>query len=252
MPRECVVLGTPCFVGGLAEAGRNVIERAATGRGGYVCQANAHVLVTGCRDQRVRRALDDAWVVHPDGWPVAWLARRLGMDGAERIGGGDLMSLVFDLGQASGLTHFLFGSTPAVVRELEVALLQRYPRARIVGRLSPPFSPSLEQNAPRAVATIREANADVVWCALGAPKQEMWMHRHAASVRPAVVIGVGAAFDFLAGMKSRAPGWMQRRGLEWAHRLCSEPRRLAGRYLRTNPEFVVRAGLELARQQRPQ
>jgi N-acetylglucosaminyldiphosphoundecaprenol N-acetyl-beta-D-mannosaminyltransferase len=244
--QECTVLGSRCFVGDLRRASANVIERVESGSGGYVCQANAHVLVTSRHDLKLRRALEEAWIVHPDGWPVAWLARRLGATSATRIAGADLMTRVFELGEAVGLRHYLFGSTPEVIDRLETALTLAHEKARIVGAFSPPFGALFDEQAHQTVETIRGAKPDIVWCGLGAPKQELWMNRYASLLAPAVLIGVGAAFDFHAGTKRRAPGWMQRSGLEWAHRLWSEPRRLAGRYVRTNSEFIVRAAVEIA------
>ena len=240
------MLETRCFIGDVDSAGEHIIERVRTGAGGYVCQANAHVLVTAYHDKGVRRALDAAWVVHPDGSPVSWLARRLGADGATRIAGAELMTHLLERGAAIGLRHYLFGSTPNVIDSLRNSLSARHPRAQIVGALAPPFGQPLEEEALRHVATIRNATPDIVWCALGAPKQEVWMNRYAPLLAPAIVVGVGAAFDFHAGTKPRAPQWMQEHGLEWAHRLWSEPKRLAGRYVRTNSEFVVRAAVEIA------
>jgi N-acetylglucosaminyldiphosphoundecaprenol N-acetyl-beta-D-mannosaminyltransferase len=244
--QECTVLGTRCFVGDLRRASEQIIERVRTGSGGYVCQANAHVLVTSLHDHRLRRALEEAWIVHPDGWPVARHARRLGATSATRIAGADLMTRVFEVGEALGLRHYLFGSTPTVIRRLEAALASAHKKARIVGALSPPFGSLFDEQALQAVDAIRSAEPDIVWCGLGAPKQELWMNRYARLLSPAVLIGVGAAFDFHAGTKRRAPEWMQRSGLEWAHRLWSEPRRLAGRYVRTNSEFIVRTAVESA------
>lgn len=240
------VLGTRCFVGDLEQASMRVLERVETGNGGYVCQANAHVLVTACNNEAVRRALDAAWVIHPDGWPVSWLARRLGASRATRIAGAELMSRLFELGAPVGLRHYLFGSTPEVIKVLRDTLSVRHPDALIVGALSPSFGQQVGERALRDVETIRSAKPDIIWCALGAPKQELWMSRYALLVSPAVVIGVGAAFDFHAGTKRRAPEWMQRNGLEWAHRFWSEPRRLARRYVQTNSEFILRAAVQIA------
>ena len=156
------------------------------------------------------------------------------------------MTRVFELGEPLGLTHYLFGSTPEVIQRLVTALMSAHKRARIIGAVSPPFGALFEQEAHEAVECIRSVQPDVVWCGLGAPKQELWMNSYASVLAPAVLIGVGAAFDFHAGTKRRAPAWMQRHGLEWAHRLWSEPRRLAGRYVRTNSEFLVRAAMEIA------
>lgn len=244
--QECTVLGSRCFVGDLRRASEHVIERVTTGSGGYVCQANAHVLVMSRHDLELRRALEEAWIVHPDGSPVAWLARRLGATSAARIAGADLMTRVFELGEAVGLRHYLFGSTPDVIDRLETALASAHKKATLVGAVSPPFGSLFDEQALQAVEDIRSAEPDIVWCGLGAPKQELWMNRYASVLAPAVLLGVGAAFDFHAGTKRRAPEWMQRSGLEWAHRLWSEPRRLVGRYVRTNSEFIVRAALEIA------
>jgi N-acetylglucosaminyldiphosphoundecaprenol N-acetyl-beta-D-mannosaminyltransferase len=139
---------------------------------------------------------------------------------------------------AGGLRHFLFGSTPEVLERLR----ERFGDA-IVGAVSPPFG----NVGADAVEEIRATRPDVIWCALGAPKQELWMATHADALAPALLLGVGAAFDFVAGTKPRAPRWMQRTSLEWAHRLATEPRRLAGRYARTNTEFALRICLELTR-----
>lgn len=160
------------------------------------------------------------------------------------------MTRLFELGEQDGLTHYLFGSTPAVLDALQVSLREQHPHARIVGAVSPPFGKVSDDRALQDVEDIRRAGPDLVWCGLGAPKQELWMNRYASLLAPAIAVGVGAAFDFHAGAKRRAPVWMQRSGLEWAHRLGSEPRRLAGRYLRTNSEFLVRAALEIASSRR--
>ena len=156
------------------------------------------------------------------------------------------MPRVLDVGQELGLRHFLLGSTPDVLSSLEAAMVGRFPGATIVGRHSPPFSETDDVNA-RVVEVVCTAAPNVVWCALGAPKQELWMHRYAPALPGVLLLGVGAAFDFLANTKQRAPTFMQDNGLEWMHRLVSEPRRLIGRYARTNAEFLARSGFELGR-----
>jgi N-acetylglucosaminyldiphosphoundecaprenol N-acetyl-beta-D-mannosaminyltransferase len=240
------VLGIDCFVGDVLAAAHLVVARARSARGGYACFGNAHVLVSAQHDAQLADALRDAWVVFPDGAPVAWLQRRKGWAKAHRVGGPDLMPLVLQEGGTSSIRHFLLGSTPEVVERLRENLEKQHAGVRLVGWYSPDRS-QLEEGDPSVVQLLRQHEPDVVWCALGAPRQEIWMHRHAAALSPAVFLGVGAAFDFLAGAKPRAPRWMRRWGLEWLHRLATEPRRLSGRYLRTNSEFVVRALAELLR-----
>jgi N-acetylglucosaminyldiphosphoundecaprenol N-acetyl-beta-D-mannosaminyltransferase len=229
------VLGVDCFAGSLESAADAVVARALSGRGGFACLGNVHVLVTASGDPAVRSALEDAWVVFPDGFPVAWMQRRSGAS-ASRIAGPDLMPAVFELGQAVRLRHFLFGSTDDVLAALETGLAICFPTAQIVGRLAPAQD---HEDSSEALEFISCTCPQVVWVALGAPKQELWAARHAAALSPAVVVGVGAAFDFLAGSKRRAPAWMQRSGLEWLHRLATEPRRLGWRYVSTNSRFAL-------------
>ena len=158
------------------------------------------------------------------------------------------MPAVVDVGRELGLRHFLLGSTPEVLARVEEMLLRRYPGAAIAGTHSPPFGDPAGADADAdAVAAIRAASPDVVWCALGAPKQELWMHRNESALPNVVLVGVGAAFEFVAGTKPRAPRWMRERGLEWLHRLVGEPARLGRRYARSNTEFVLRSGFELTR-----
>lgn len=243
------VLGVECFAGNQATAARAVAERALAGCGGYCCFCNVHVLGLAQRHEDVRRALGDAWIVFPDGAPVAWLQRRFGV-ASQRVPGPDLMPRVLGLGLEAGLRHYLFGSTPQVLDALQERLRAVYPGIRIAGALSPPFELTSERRWGWAVDEISRTEPHVVWCSLGAPKQELWMHRYADGLSPALVLGVGAAFDFLAGAKHRAPLWMQRCSLEWLHRLASEPRRLSGRYVRTNSAFVLRIGIELLKRRR--
>lgn len=243
------VLGVECFAGDQATAARAVAERALAGCGGYCCFCNVHVFGLAQRHEDVRRALGDAWIVFPDGAPVAWLQRRFGV-ASQRVPGPDLMPRVLELGLEAGLRHYLFGSTPQVLDALQERLRAAYPGIRIAGALSPPFELTSECRWGWAVDEISRSEPHLVWCSLGAPKQELWMHRYADGLSPALVLGVGAAFDFLAGAKHRAPLWMQRCSLEWLHRLASEPRRLSGRYVRTNSAFVLRIGIELLKRRR--
>jgi N-acetylglucosaminyldiphosphoundecaprenol N-acetyl-beta-D-mannosaminyltransferase len=248
MPRadqETRVFDLEFFVGDVNSASEAIVARVRDRAGGYVCHANVHVTVTSWHDQAIHRALDEAWMICPDGAPVAWMMRRLGAIGAERIAGADLMARLFAVGQAEGLRHFLFGSTTHVLERLERTLLDQYTSALIAGSYAPGPLSADEPASPDTISRISRAEPDIVWCGLGAPKQELWMRQHAHLLAPAVLIGVGAAFDFCAGTKARAPAWMQRAGFEWAHRLGSEPGRLAGRYLRTNSEFVLRACSEM-------
>jgi N-acetylglucosaminyldiphosphoundecaprenol N-acetyl-beta-D-mannosaminyltransferase len=242
---RCPVLGSDCFCGEPEDAAALLLARATSGAGGYGCFCNVHVIVSALDDRRLRHSLDEAWMLFPDGAPVAWMQRRSGTRQASRIAGPDLMPRLIELGRPLGLRHYLLGSTDEVLGRLRQRIERDF-SAIVAGSASPTIAdPHAE--ASGLVETIRASEPDVVWCALGAPKQELWMQANAPRLAPALLLGVGAAFDFLAGTKPRAPAFLQDHGLEWLHRLASEPRRLTGRYLRTNTEFVVRAALELAR-----
>jgi N-acetylglucosaminyldiphosphoundecaprenol N-acetyl-beta-D-mannosaminyltransferase len=241
------VMGVGCFVGTPEDAADRVVQRALSKHGGYAVLCNVHVLMTAQERPDVRRALDGAWLVLPDGAPVAWLQRRLGEGGAARVGGPDLMPLVLDRGREVGLRHVLLGSTQPTLDLLEKRIRMRLPGVEIAGSVAPPFTDSAVWTAG-VVEKVATCEPHIVWLALGAPRQELWMREHAGALSPALVLGVGAAFDFHAGTTRRAPAWMRRSGLEWLHRLGSEPRRLAGRYVTTNAAFVVRSARTLARQ----
>jgi N-acetylglucosaminyldiphosphoundecaprenol N-acetyl-beta-D-mannosaminyltransferase len=237
----CVVMGVSYRVSDMDSAVDAVLRRAQSGRGGYACLAGVHGVITAQHRPELMNAFRQAWVNFPDGEPVAWMMRKLGAPQTTRVAGPDLMPAVIEHGQDRGVRHFLFGSTPDVLEQLEQRLLERAPGARIVGTMSPPFRPLSDEEEVRIVRKIRMTGANIVWVGLGLPKQDEWMCRNAERLGPCLALGVGAAFDFLSGTKKRAPAWMRARGLEWLHRMCSEPHRLGRRYLTTNSEFVVRA-----------
>lgn len=233
------VLGVPVYVGTPDTATGVIVRAARDGRGGYACFCNVHLMVTAQRDHAVMRALTESSMVFPDGAPIAWLMRHHGHSAASRVCGPDMMERVLAV-SASGdrLRHYLLGSTPEVLDALLDVLGRRYPRLEIAGRMSPGIAGPGDIDREISVPSISATRPDIVWCALGAPKQEQWMLRNADGLRPALVLGVGAAFDFLAGTRPRAPVWMQHHGLEWAHRAATEPRRLLPRYLSTNSRFL--------------
>jgi N-acetylglucosaminyldiphosphoundecaprenol N-acetyl-beta-D-mannosaminyltransferase len=239
-----------CFAGTFNDAVETVIDRVLSRLGGYAVLCNVHVLMAAQEQLDLHRAVDDAWLVFPDGAPVAWLQRRLGIRAAERVGGPDLMLGVLDRGRARELRHVFVGSTDPTLQRLTERIKAQLRGVEIVGTLAPPFGDASEWS-DEAIAQIRAWRPDIIWLALGAPKQELWMRQYAAAVAPALVLGVGAAFDFHAATKARAPGWMQRAGLEWAHRLRAEPKRLARRYLTTNSAFMARAALVVTRRAFP-
>lgn len=211
---------------------------ARVGQHRYVCFCNVHALVSAQWDPPLRAALDGADLVSPDGAPVAWMLRRLGHADQARVSGPDFFWRYCARAAASGESMFLLGSTPRTLERLERRLREHFPALRIAGMHSPPFRP-LEPDEDRAlVERINASGAATVWVSLGCPKQEIWMSAHRDAIG-AVLLGVGAAFDFHAGTVPYAPAWMRRCGLEWLHRLLTEPRRLWKRYLVTNSLFIV-------------
>lgn len=231
------VLGVPIDVITASAAVQRIAEWARAGESRVVCVCNAHSVVTAAQDAGFMQVLAQADMATPDGAPVAWLLRRQGAAGQQRVSGPDLMRDYCAHAAASGEALFLLGSTPATLQHLQDRLRAVWPTLHIAGSLSPPFR-SLSDDEDRAIVqAIQASGAGTVWVSLGCPKQEHWMAAHRSRIR-AVQIGVGAAFDFHAGTLRRAPKWMQLSGLEWLHRLASEPRRLWKRYLWTNTAFI--------------
>lgn len=210
----------------------------------YVCICNVHSVVTARRDTAFREALAGADMATPDGMPITWMLRRLGYPNQQRINGPDLMWNYCELAERLGEPVFFYGNTQATLDALIARLCILFPKLKIAGSYSPPFRPLTEEEDLASIALINQCTARVVFVSLGCPKQELWMASHRGKIN-AVMIGVGAAFDYHAGTLQRAPLWMQHHGLEWLHRLYSEPRRLWKRYLVTNTIFAFCATLQL-------
>jgi N-acetylglucosaminyldiphosphoundecaprenol N-acetyl-beta-D-mannosaminyltransferase len=203
----------------------------------YVCICNVHSVVTARLEPDFMRIVNEADMATPDGMPVAWTLRRQGFVLQERINGPDLMWRYCELAAANAYPVYLYGSTEETSAALRSRLLHAFPGLVIAGAISPPFRALSAEEDEAIVEEINASGAAVVFVALGCPRQERWMAAHRGRVR-AVLIGVGAAFDYHAGRVRRAPKWAQNAGLEWAFRLMSEPRRLWRRYLLTNVLFV--------------
>ena len=198
--------------------------------------ATVHTLVEAQENAQLREALSMG-IVEPDGMPLVWLGRRMGLR-VERVCGPDLMPAVVQHGIPHGRTHFFYGGAPGVAESMAARLMARYPGMRVAGTLSPPFRALSLDEDDEIVAQINAAQPDYVWVGLGAPKQDIWVAAHRPLLNAPALLAVGAAFDFHAGTRRRAPRWMQRTGTEWLFRLASEPRRLAGRYTRVNLRFA--------------
>ncbi len=210
----------------------------------YVCITNVHSVVTARRDGLFSQVVRSADMATPDGAPVAWMLRRLGFAEQQRINGPDLMWRYCEQAAGRNESIYLLGATPETLERLQNRLAATFPALRIAGAESPPFRPLSGSEDAAIVARINASGAGTVWVSLGCPKQELWMATHRGQVR-AVMVGVGAAFDYHAGTVRRAPAWMRNAGLEWLHRLASEPRRLWRRYLLTNSIFIWAAARQL-------
>ena len=204
----------------------------------YICVAPVSTVVACQQDEAYRSIINGADIVTPDGMPVVWLARMQGHRDIRRTYGPDLMRHLCGQGQSKGWRHYFFGGTPVVCQRLEEYLKKEFPQIIVTGIYSPPFRGEAVMESPEVIRAINAAKPDIVWIGLGSPKQDFWMHKHRSLLEVPVLIGVGAAFDFLSGAKPQAPRWMQGCGLEWLFRLLCEPRRLWKRYLIGNSLFI--------------
>lgn len=219
------------------DAGRRILSWAQAGESRYVCVATVNNVMEAHDSPEFRRIMNSADLVTPDGMPLVWGLRRLGAPHATRVYGPDLTPVLLAAAEQAGVPVGFYGATPGVLARLKSELARRFPRLDARYWFSPPFRDLSAEEDARIVEEIRRSGSRLLFVGLSTPKQERWMAAHRDRI-PAVMIGVGAAFDFLAGTKPQAPRWMQRSGLEWLFRLATEPRRLAPRYLRGNPRFV--------------
>jgi len=228
------------------EGALDAIDRLVQAKnGGTVFTPNVDHVVMAEHDERFRTAYAAAALSVVDGTPVLWASRLLRTPLPEKISGSDLIMPLLRRAEERGYRVYFLGGAPGVADLAKSKVEAALPRIQIVGTDAPFIDVKNSSNELDEVcARIRNAAPDLVFVALGAPKQEIWSYLRAEQLKPAVLIGVGASLDFVAGIQKRAPSWMSKFGLEWLYRLAQEPRRLAARYLLRDPEF----GLILARQ----
>jgi N-acetylglucosaminyldiphosphoundecaprenol N-acetyl-beta-D-mannosaminyltransferase len=243
------ILGMRIDATSYEHAAGEILRWGSLGESRYVCVATVNNVIQAYDDSAYRAVMNEADLVTPDGMPLVWGLGLLGVRGATRVYGPDLTPFVCERAAALRIPVGFYGGTPEVLSELTAALVRRYPALRIVYAFSPPFRPLAPQEETSVIEEINRSGVGLLFVGLGAPKQEQWMAAHRGRVG-AVMLGVGAAFDFLAGRKRQAPRLMQRLGLEWLFRLASEPRRLWRRYLYRNPRFVALFTVQLLRQRR--
>lgn len=240
------ILGTRVHATSYGDAVDRALRWAARGDSRAVCCANVHVVMEAHDDPAFGAALALADLVTADGMPLAWALRLMGVRGAPRVYGPRLMLELCAAAAREGVSVGLLGGTPDTLAKLRRALALRFPPLRVAFAESPPFRAWTEAEDAGVRARIAASGARIVFVGLGCPRQERWMAAQRGRL-PAVMLGVGAAFDFIAGTRRQAPASLGRLGLEWAFRLATEPRRLWRRYLVHNPRFAAGLAVQLAR-----
>ena len=239
-----VVLGVNVSASSYADLVRQCTEWARNRESRTVLFVGMHGLMEAHDDPAFRAEMNTADLANPDGMPVVLALQFLGFPYASRVYGPDATLELLRTAQDSRIPVGFYGGDEATLTRLLEEVQRRYPEINIAFRMSPPFRALTPEEDEVIVREITESGAGWLFVGLGCPKQEKWVLAHKDRI-PAVMLAVGAAFDFLAGTKPQAPRWMMRTGLEWAFRLVTEPRRLAGRYLRNIPRFMVLLGWQL-------
>ncbi len=230
-----------------ADATARVMEWARGGESRTVCLGVVASVMEARESARYRAALESADLVTADGMPLVWMLRRLGVRPASRVYGPDLTLAVLGAAEEVGIAVGFYGSSEEVLERLVRSVRRRFPRLEVAYRWAPPFRALTAEEDEEVQRALRESGARILFVGLGGAKQDLWMAEHRGRVA-AVMLGVGAAFDFLAGTKPQAPRWMQSSGLEWLFRLATEPRRLWRRYLGQNPRFAALAVAQVLRE----
>ena len=235
------ILGVEVAATWMEDVCRQIAEWIEDRSAEYVCVTGVHGVMESQRDRALREIHNRAGLTVPDGVPLVWAARYAGAKQVQRVYGPDMMLAVCELAADRGWRCFFYGGSPGIADRVADRLSERFPRLVIAGTCTPPFRELTPAEDREVIETLRRAAPDLVWVGLSTPKQERWMASHVEEMkRPCVLLGVGAAFDIHAGVRRDAPAWVRPLGLHWLFRLAQEPRRLWRRYLRNNPEFVLR------------
>lgn len=217
----------------------SIVELCKKKQGGSVLTPNVDHVVMAETDDALKAAYDGADLSVADGKPLIWLANAMKRPLPGKISGSDLLRPLVARAADEGLSCFFFGGKEGIAQTAADILLKENPRLKVAGAYSPPFGFEKKPDTDQAaVDVVKAAAPDLVFVALGAPKQELWMHKHKQALAPAVTLGIGASLDFIAGVVKRAPPWMSDAGLEWAYRLAQEPRRMFDRYIVRDSAFV--------------
>ncbi|NNE71303.1 MAG: WecB/TagA/CpsF family glycosyltransferase [Rhodothermales bacterium] len=222
-----------------------VLNRLDAGQSGYVCVANVHMVMEAHDDPAFARVVQNASVVTSDGMPLVWMLKAQGLTDAERVYGPTLTLELCRAAADHGLPIGLYGGTEESLESFKAVLADQFPALRVACAISPPFRPLTPEEDAEYTQRLRASGARIIFVGIGCPRQEKWMAAHTGQLPGAMLLGVGAAFDFHSGRVRQAPALLQRAGLEWAFRLAMEPRRLWRRYVIHNPRFVLLAGRQL-------
>ena len=231
------ILGTRIDATNYQDATQRILRWAHTGESCYICAANVHMTMTAYDKREFARIVNSAALITPDGMPLVWALNTLGIKNSSRVYGPTLALNVWREAARAGIKIGLYGGTVESLASLVLFLRNRFPSIKIVCQISPPFRPLTIQEDAFYTREIIDSGAQILFIGIGCPKQEIWMSKHQNQI-PAVMLGVGAAFDFYSGRVRQAPKWMQKKGLEWLFRLAMEPRRLWKRYIYNNPRFL--------------
>ena len=234
--QECKILGVNINVMNMNDVVEYIEDNIQNLKGKYICVSNVHTTVMSYENPQYKDVQNNAILRLPDGKPLSVVQRKRGFKNASRVTGPDLMKVLFEHSN-SNLKHYFFGSTDETLSKLEYHLKSNYPKLDICGLYSPPFRKLTPKEDEEIIKKINNSGANILWVGLGAPKQENWMFEHMDKIN-ALMIGVGAGFDYHAGNIKRAPKWMQKCSLEWLYRLMQDPKRLFGRYIKTNFKFI--------------
>ncbi len=241
------ILGMRVDVTSIPDAVSQIDDWTKQGGGRYVCVSNVHMCMESLNDKNFQNVVNGADLVVPDGKPLVWSQKLLGVESAHQVRGMDLMLSLCEHFAQSGVSVGFYGGTPGLLDKLKTVLEDRFASLQIDCLIAPPFRPLTPKENDEYVKKINESGARILFVGIGCPKQEQWMaeNRHKLDC---IMLGVGAAFDFIAGRKRHAPRWMQAIGLEWFFRFLCEPRRLWRRYLEHNPRFVWYLSKQLFRE----
>ena len=245
MTNRVNVLGVGISVLNLPAARDAIAGAVRDRRKGYVCVTGVHGVMEAQDDDAFKKILNGAFLCTPDGMPMVWMGKINGHSEMRRVYGPDLMLEVCKWSEKSGAIHFFYGGADGVACLLAQKMKVKFPKMEIAGTFTPPFRALSDGEFRDLRRTISNTQPDILWVGLSTPKQEKFMAELLPKLDVTLMIGVGAAFDFHSGRMRQAPRWMQRSGLEWFYRLCSEPRRLAKRYFKNNPLFALKIAGQL-------